>query len=453
MLNKNQTITLTIDSITNEGSGVGRYENIAIFVPGTAPGDIAEVKIVKILKSYCFGIVVNLLTPSPQRTPQDCPVFKQCGGCVLRHIDYKHQLTAKQQWVQDTVHRIAGLDITVNEIVGSPKTDQYRNKAQYPFGTDEKGNTICGFYASRSHNIVPYFDCHLQPKFFSEISKTVCQLIDETGGTIYNEKTNTGLFRHLYIRYGETSGEIMVCLVINGKKLPNPEVFISTLTSKFPRITSLVLNHNTQQTNVILGNKNSVIWGNQTIADTLCSVDFSISPLSFYQVNPQGTQNLYNIAADYANLTDGQLLLDLYCGAGTIGLSIAKKLPNIKLIGIEVIPDAVENAKQNALRNKINNTDFICGDAGQAASHLANQNITPDVIIVDPPRKGCDQPTLDAIVKMQPQKIVMVSCNPGTMARDLKILNQQGYTPTKIQPVDMFPHTKHVECTCLLVKN
>ncbi len=452
MLTKNQIVKITIDSITNEGAGIGKYDGLAIFVPHTAKGDVVNVRIVKVHKTYCYGIVEEIITASQDRVDTECAVYNRCGGCSLRHISYAAELTAKQQWVQDAVKRLGGLDIDVLPVMPSSDITEYRNKAQYPFGKDKDGKTVCGFYANRSHNIIPSDNCALQPQFFSKICDIVCEYIDGAGATVYDEARHKGLFRHLYIRYGNECDEIMVCLVINGNAIPRQDELVQKLVTAFPNITSISLNHNTQKTNVILSKKLTTIHGNTEIRDILRGVEFRLSPLSFYQVNKKATETLYSIAEKYTEIKPHQLLLDLYCGAGTIGLTIAKNTEDIKLIGVEVIAEAVKNAEFSAQSNNIANTRFICADAAKAATQLAEEGLSPDVVIVDPPRKGCDQPTLDAIVAMAPHKLVMVSCNPATMARDCKYLSENGYKLEVVQPVDMFPRTNHVECVVKLCR-
>lgn len=453
MLHKNDVVTMGIDSITNEGNGVGRYEGMAVFVPMTAVGEQVGVRIVKVTKSYCYGIVEELLAPSPNRTEPGCPVYKRCGGCSLRHISYSDELAAKQQWVADGVKRIGGIDLPVSPILPSPLQEGYRNKAQYPLGKDSDGKVFCGFYAARTHSIVPAAHCRLQPEFFGELCRVVCEYIEAVGGSVYDEAVGGGLFRHLYIRLGEASGEVMVCLVINGRGIPKQQLLIDGVLAVCPGVKSIMLNHNTQSTNVILGGDNTLLWGSDHITDTLCGMEVNLSPASFYQVNRQGAQQLYSVAAAMANLSPGQLLLDLYCGAGTIGLSMVRTHPAVTLVGVEIVAAAVANAKENAKRAGVPSARFITGDAGFAAAQLAAEGLHPHVVVVDPPRKGCDLPTLDAIEKMSPGRVVMVSCNPATMARDLALMGERGYVTVEIQPVDMFPRTNHVECICLLTRN
>lgn len=452
MLKKNDGVQLQIESITNEGQGVGRLDGMAVFVPMTAPGEQVEVQLVKVQPRYCYGIARKILVPSPHRTQPDCPVFQRCGGCSLRHIDYQTELEAKSQWVADAVRRLGHLEVPVLPILPSPQQDEYRNKAQYPLGKDANGHTICGFYAPRSHTLIPAAGCRLQPPLFQQLSEVVCDYIDQVGGDVYNEATGRGLFRHLYLRHGESSGQVMVCLVVNGREIPQPQLLIDALQAASRQVASVVLNHNTHNTNVILGEKNTLLWGSETILDTLCGVGVELSPHSFYQVNRLGAEQLYRAAADLARLEDGQLLLDLYCGAGTIGLSMVREKPGCQLVGVEVVEAAVENARRNAHRAGIHNARFLAGDAGAAAAQLFAEGLHPNVVVVDPPRKGCDQPTLETLVQMMPARIVYVSCNPATMARDVAWLTAQSYSPQVVQPVDMFPRTNHVESICLLTR-
>lgn len=453
MIEKNQLIELRIDAVTSEGSGVGRYNGMAVFVPLTAPDETATIRIVKLQKSYCYGIVESLIHPSPERIDPDCEVFKRCGGCTLRHLSYRCELAQKQQWVVDAVRRLGGLELPVEDILPSPDEEGYRNKAQYPFGTDAQGKTVCGFFAPRSHVIIPTADCKLQPAFFGDICRTVCDYIDRAGGGVYNEATGVGLFRHLYIRYAQATGQVMVCLVINGQHITGQQELVTALQQAVPGLSSVQLNHNTRRTNVILGDKTTLLWGTPTITDQLCDLQVDISPLSFYQVNRRGAEQLYAVAGRLAQLQDGQLLLDLYCGAGTIGLCMVRQKPAVRLVGVDIVAAAIEDARHNATRAGMANARFIAADAGQAAQQLADEGLHPDVVVVDPPRKGCDDATLQAIAQMAPARLVMVSCNPATMARDLATLLKLGYCTRVVQPVDMFPRTSHVEAVALLERH
>ena len=447
MLCKNQIIALTIESVTSSGSGIGHYEGMAIFVPQSAAGDQLNVRIVKVLSAYCFGIIESIVVPSPDRITPDCGAYRQCGGCVLRHISYEAELLAKADWVRDALQRIGGFTLEPEPIIPSPRADGYRNKAQYPFGHDEKG-TYCGFFATRSHRVIRCSGCPLQPTVFARIAESVCRFADQYNIPTYDEATGKGLLRHLYLRQAEHTGELMLCLVINGDSLPRSSQFIAEMTANFPQIASIVLNRNLTRGNVILGERNTTLWGKDTLTDVLCGVGVDLSPHSFYQVNHDGAEQLYRCAAEMANLRREDLLLDLYCGAGTIGLSMSQQID--RLVGVEIVPSAVENARKNAERAGITNARFLCADAAEAVQQLAAEGLHPDIIVMDPPRKGCDRATLEAAVAMSPRTIVMVSCNPATMARDAKLLDDMGYHLTRARPVDMFPRTAHVETVVLM---
>ena len=450
-LQKNQIITLSIERLSNDGSGVGHWEGEAVFVPGTAPGDIIRARIVNDCKRYAFGIVEEIETPSTDRIPVDCPVAGPCGGCSLRHLRYQAELQAKEASVADAFRRIGGLDVTIQPILPSPEVDRYRNKVQYPVGRDKNGHLCIGFYAGRSHRIVPCADCKLQPEILNEIGAALCSLLEQHGIQPYDEETGKGLVRHICLRRGAHSGQIMVCLVCTQPKLPCADEIMQKLRGQFGEIATVLINVNREKTNVILGLENHILYGPGFIEDTLCGVPVQLGPLSFYQVNTPGAEQLYAVAADYAAPGPDDLLLDLYCGMGTIGLSMAGRCR--ELVGVEIIPEAIESAKANAARMGdaiAKKSRFFCADAGEAASRLAAEGLAPDVIIVDPPRKGCDQATLSAIIKMSPRRLVYVSCNPATAARDTAILVQAGYQVEKVQPVDMFPRTGHVECVISL---
>ena len=444
MLQKNDLIPLTIHDITNEGSGVGRYDGMAVFVPGAAVGDVLTVRVVKVLKKYAYGIIHQIEQPASCRIEDDCPVSRQCGGCCLRHMDYEEEKRIKEGWVTEHFRRIGGIDVQPLPIEGSPAQTGYRNKAQYPVRLGDDGRVKIGFFAARSHRIVENLHCALQPDFFGDILTLVKDFLEEYKTPIYNEESHTGLVRHIFLRWGEKTGEVMVCLVIKGKSLPHQDVLVARLIEAFPSIASVQLNHNTAKTNVILGQNCTVLYGKPTISDVLCGVQVELSPLSFYQVNRSGAEKLYSIGADFAELCGDELLLDLYCGAGTIGLSMANRVKEV--IGVEIVAPAVENAIENAKRNNIKNARFFCDDAAGAARRLAAEGLRPDVIVLDPPRKGCEASLFDTIAEMAPKKVVMISCNSATAARDAAILCQKGYRVDRLQAVDMFPRTYHVEC-------
>ena len=453
-LQKNQILTLRIERLSSDGSGVAHSaDGEAVFVPGTAPGDEARVRIVKDCGRYAFGILDELLTPSPDRIPVDCPVAGPCGGCSLRHLDYAAELRAKQESVLDAFRRIGGLEVPVLDILPSPEVDRYRNKVQFPVGVDKNGVPCIGFYAGRTHRIVPCPDCKLQPSVLNEIGNALCAFFAQQGIRPYDEQSGKGLVRHIFLRRGAHSGQIMVCLVCTRAKLPHAEQLCTALRGQFPAISTILLNVNAKNTNVILGSENHILYGPGYIEDTLCGVPVRLGPLSFYQVNTLAAERLYGVAAQYAQLTPGDTLLDLYCGMGTIGLSMAEQCR--ELIGVEIVPEAIESAKANAARMGeavAAKSRFFCADAGQAATQLAAEGLHPDIVMLDPPRKGCDEATLSAVVRMAPRRVVYVSCNPATAARDAAWLEKNGYHTEKVQPVDLFPRTKHCECVLLMSK-
>ncbi|NLZ46221.1 MAG: 23S rRNA (uracil(1939)-C(5))-methyltransferase RlmD [Clostridiales bacterium] len=451
-LNKNDIVRLEITGMSNDGNGVGRHEGMAVFVPFTLIDDIIDCKLVKIKSSYAFGIVAKLIQSSPNRCDANCDVFKKCGGCSFCHMTYAEELKVKQDFVSSSFKRIGKLEVEWDRILGCEKTENYRNKAQYPV-SEKDGKLFCGFYSKRSHNVVNYLDCSLQPKVFKNITSEIINWCQKNSIKAYNELTNKGLLRHIYLRKGEYSNKIMVCLVVTDITGANFKSFGKYISNKFSDIKSVIINLNNKKTNVILGDKCTTVFGDDYIQDEMCGKKFKISPLSFYQVNTLQAEKLYNIAKEYANLKEGESLLDLYCGIGTIGLSIVSS--SNKLIGVEIIPQAIENAKENAKLNNADNAEFICGDAGEIASILIKRGETPDVIIADPARKGCDELSIESILRMAPKRIVMISCNHATAARDCKILCDNGYKIDKGVAVDLFPRTTHVECVVLMsrVKN
>ena len=453
-LQKNQILTLRLERLSSDGSGVAHSpDGETVFVPGAAPGDEADVRIVKDCKRYAFGILDHLRTPSPDRIPVDCAVAGPCGGCSLRHLDYTAELRAKQENVTDAFRRIGGLDVPVLDICPSPEVDRYRNKVQFPVGLDKNGNPCIGFYAGRTHRIVPCPDCKLQPGVLNDIGNALCGFFAENGIQPYNEETGRGLVRHIFLRRGAHSGQIMVCLVCTRPNFPHADALCTRLREQFADIATILLNVNSKNTNVILGTETHTLYGPGYIEDTLCGVPVQLGPLSFYQVNTLAAERLYGIAAQYAQLTPDDLLLDLYCGMGTIGLSMVDHCR--ELVGVEIVPEAIESAKANAARMGdavAAKSCFFCADAGQAATRLAAEGLHPDVVMLDPPRKGCDEATLSAVVRMAPRRVVYVSCNPATAARDAAWLEQNGYHAEKVQPVDLFPRTKHCETVVLLSK-
>lgn len=448
-IKKNDRINLKIDACSADGSGIGRHNGMAIFVPATAIGDEITAHILKVKKNYAFAKVESVLEPSPDRIVPQCPVYLKCGGCVFSHMKYEAEKQIKAAHVAECFKRIGGVTPEFEPIIGAESDCRYRNKAQYPVSR-ENGEIKIGFYSPHSHRVVHCPDCLLQPEEFAGILGVFADYIEKYNVTVYDETAHKGLLRHIYIRKGTKSGEIMVCAVINGKALPAERELAAALTEKESAIRSIIINSNTDKTNVILGKNCRTLWGSDYITDILCGLRFRISPLSFYQVNRNQAERLYGKAAEYAELTGKETVLDLYCGAGTIGLSMAKNAKEI--IGVEIVPQAIEDAKINAEINGISNARFICSDAAKAAEMLKNDGIRPDVVILDPPRKGCSPEMLKTAAEMSPDRIVYVSCDPATLARDCAALLSLGYAPRKATPVDMFPRTGHIECTVKLIR-
>ncbi|MBQ6701367.1 MAG: 23S rRNA (uracil(1939)-C(5))-methyltransferase RlmD [Clostridia bacterium] len=441
MPEKNRTYEVKIDTMNNLGYGVCRIDGMVCFVKGGVTGDSLEIKVIKANKNYCIGRVERILVPSPYRQEVDCPVFKQCGGCVFRHVTYEHEKELKRSFVEAEFKK-AGLNITVKPTVSADKTTRYRNKAQYPVSE----NSEIGFYAERTHKVCETDDCPLQPEVFGRITSCVKSFMKKYNISGYNEETGRGYIRHIYIRYGKVTGEIQVCIVINDDKLPKSDRLCEELKN-IPGVSSICLNVNKKNTNVILGEKYIPLFGNEYIEDELCSFRFRISPASFYQINHDCTELLYNEV--YRLVTQGKCdrVTDLYCGTGTIGLSVAGRLSRCKLTGVEIVPEAIENAKLNAKLNGITNAEFICADSTDTQDNILNDS---DVVILDPPRKGITQELADKISQSSVDRIVYVSCSPDTLARDVKYFTELGYICTEATPFDMFPRTSHVETVVLL---
>lgn len=448
MYRKNEIIELNITSLTSDGDGVGRAGELVFFVPNTAVGDIIRARVLKVKKNVGFARVEEVLTPSSDRIEPDCPVSRSCGGCVYRHISYEAELSAKRQKVIDAVTRIGRLPADlVKNIIPSEKIDGYRNKAMIPVGLDRAGEVVMGFYARHSHNIMHCLRCQLSPEIFNAIAGDFYTFLRHRPQLIYTPQNRRGI-RHLYLRYAESTGDVMVCVVAGDRHFEDDTLLYDSLTEKYDCIKSIVVNVNPDDTNVILGKRSYTVYGDDSIADTLCGLRFEIAPAAFYQVNRSQAERLYGKAKDYAALTGSETLLDLYCGAGTIGMSMADRCK--ELIGVEIIPEAIENAKQNAERNGVHNARFLCGDATKAAETLRAEGICPDVIVVDPPRKGLTPELIDTIVQMSPDRVVYVSCDPATLARDLKLFSEKDYSVKEITPCDMFPRTAHVETVVMM---
>ena len=449
-LKKNDEIELTVTALTAQGSGVGRYEGMAVFVDGAAVGDRLLVHIILVKSDYAVGIIKKILSPSETRVTPTCPVFAQCGGCSFCHIRYDAELQAKRQRVEDALRRIGKLDVSVPTILRTGETRRYRNKAQFPVGLSREGKTEIGFYARHSHRIVDCRDCELQPAEFAPLLDAVARWAAESGVSIYDEATGKGALRHVYLRKGFVTGELMACPVVTTECLPRLDALCAALTATDENVKSIVLNVNPARTNVVLGERCVTLFGNGYIEDELCGLRFRIGPRSFFQVNPAGAELLYRKAAEFAALTGEETLLDLYCGTGTIGLSMAAQAKRV--IGVEVVPEAIENAKENAARNGITNARFFCDDASGAVKTLLGEGLRPDVVVLDPPRKGCSVDVIDAVAQMGPDRVVYVSCDPATLARDCKAFGERGYTVKEAVAVDMFPRTVHVETVVLMSK-
>lgn len=450
-MKKNDRIELVITGMTAEGNGVGKYEGVAVFVSGAILGETIIAHIIKVYKTYAIAKLVEVVIPSDDRKVSDCPVSVSCGGCAYRHVNYSAECKFKEQRVQDAINRIGGIDLAVDPIIPAVSVTKYRNKAQYPVAKLTDGKTVFGFYANRSHRVVANSKCLLQPDCFEKILLAVGEWADENNVSVYDETSGKGILRHIYIRHGESTGELMVVVVINAETLPKSEKLVEKLISQNPNIKSIQYNINTKNTNVIMGKSCRTIFGKDYIEDIICDVRVRISPLSFYQVNRNMAEILYKKAALFAE-PENKTIIDLYCGIGTIGLSMARSAK--KIIGVEIVPEAVEDAKINAKENKIENAEFILGDAKDAAKQLANKKQKADVIILDPPRKGCDQKLIDTVAnEFSPERVVYVSCDPATFARDAKIFSEYGYSLKKAVPVDLFPSTVHVETVGLFIKN
>lgn len=447
-MKKNDIVEIEITALSSECSGIGKKDGMVIFVPFSAIGDKLEVKILKVNKTYCYGKIERIITPSPDRVTPDCPIYTKCGGCSLRHISYEAQLRAKEQFVKDAFTRIGGLSPEFLPIIRNTNINGYRNKLQIPIGTDKDGNLIAGFYAFHSHRIVPCEKCLLQPDIFSKITADFLKISTGLNLTAYDESTHKGILRHLYLRKGYYSGEICLCIVV-AKNVPEIKILSDRLIEKYPEIVSSVINVNNRDTNVILGDEEIVLTSKNYICDIMCKNAVNIAPKAFYQVNTPCAEQLYSSACDFAE-PKGKTVLDLYCGAGTIGLSMARTAK--KIIGVEIVPEAIENAKQNALANDITNCEFICADAAEAARILHSRSVRPDVIMVDPPRKGCGRDACEQIAAFSAPRIVMVSCNAATAARDCACFAELGYSTDKCVAVDMFSGTNHVETVVQLVR-
>ena len=448
-VSKGQKYEIKIEGLGSSAEGVGRYQNFTVFVPYALPGEVVEVLIEEVKKSYAKGKIKNFIQKSPERIKPLCPIYYKCGGCQLQHISYEGQLKAKQQQVQDAIERIGHLKkITVLPTLGAKEPWNYRNKVAFPVGR-EKGKTIIGCFAQGTHDIIDSSDCLIQDKINNEAISAVREVIDKLNIPVYDEDRHTGVIRHVVARTGE-KGQLMVVLVTATKKLSHEKEIIKLLRSKLPQMVSLQQNIQTYRNNVILGRETKVLWGRPTIKAKLGKFSFNVSARSFFQVNTKQAEVLYDKALEFAQLTGKETVIDAYCGTGTISLYLAQKAR--KVYGVEIVSPAIKDAEKNARENNVRNAEFIVGDCTQVMPRLYKQGICPDVIVVDPPRAGCTEVVLKTFANMQPKRIVYVSCNPATLARDMGILSDLGYKAEKVQPVDMFVSSSHVETVCLLVK-
>ncbi len=448
---KNDSVTVSVTDMGQDGEGIGKAEGYTLFIKDAVVGDKVRAKVIKAKKNYGYARLMEVLEPSPDRVEPRCSCARQCGGCQIQALSYQRQLQFKEEKVRNVLERIGGFEkIPLQPIIGMENPYRYRNKAQFPIGTDREGRPIAGFYAGRTHTIIPQEDCVLGVRENKAILEVILGFMEEFSIPAYREEEGSGLVRHVLIRYGFATKEIMVCVVINGDRLPKAEILAERL-SDIAGMTSISINKNKRRTNVILGEEVEVIWGRPFIEDVLDGVRYQISPLSFYQVNPVQTKVLYEKALQYAGLHGTETVWDLYCGIGTISLFLARQAG--KVYGVEIVPQAIEDARRNAALNGMENVEFMVGKAEEILPEkYEKEGVSADVIVVDPPRKGCDPELLDTMLQIRPKRIVYVSCDPATLARDLKLLCAGGYKLQKVQPVDQFPHSVHVENVCLLLR-
>lgn len=447
-IKKNEEYMVEIIDNGYEGEGIAKIDNYTIFIPNAIKGETVKILIVKVNSSHAFGKILDIVKKSPSRVESDCSTYKRCGGCNLRHMKYEDTLKLKQNIVQNLVNKELKTSLEVKETIGMEKPYHYRNKVQFPVGYNKNNELVKGIYANRSHEIIETKGCFIQNKESEEIADFIIEFMKRHGITAYNEENRSGIVRNIMVKVGIKTNEIMCVIIVNQKELPKEQELVEELVHKFTNIKTIVKNINTKNTNVILGNININLYGPGYIYDKLGKYTFEISPLSFYQVNPLQTEKLYNKAIELAKLDKNDIVLDLYCGIGTIGIFTSEFVK--KVIGVEIVEQAIDNANKNARMNKIDNIEFFCGDVEEILDKLVNvEKIKPDVIFVDPPRKGLDEKTVQNIIKVSPKKVVYISCNPATLARDLKKL-EEDYKIEEIQPVDMFPFTTHIETVTLL---
>ena len=447
MIKKNEIYNVKIDDLGSSGEGVGKIDGFTVFVPKTIPGDIAKIKITTLKKKYGIGNLIEIISPSENRVKLKCSKADICGGCQIMHMDYNAQLEMKRKMVEETLNRIGKIDIKVNATLGMDNPYEYRNKIQFPVGIID-GKSIIGPYKMGSHDIVDIEYCHIQAPVNRQIIKVIRKYIDDFGVEVYDEAKGTGLIRYIMAKIGFVTGEVMVVIITNGNELPYKNEFVQMFKENIDGLESIVQNINTKHTNVILGGKTITLYGRDKIVDYIGNLKFNISALSFFQVNPVQTQILYDKVLQYANLTGNEIVFDIYCGIGTISLFLAQKANEV--YGIEMVEDAINDAKENAEINNINNVRFYVGKAEEIVPKLYTKGLHADVVVVDPPRKGCEESVLETIVNMLPKRIVYVSCNPATLARDLAYLVGRGYKTVEAQPIDMFAHSAHIECVVLI---
>lgn len=452
IVEKNKEYKVTIIDNGYEGEGIAKIEDFTIFIKGAIKGEVCKIVITKVNKSFAFGRLLEVIEYSKKRVEPDCATYKRCGGCSMRHIKYDETLKIKKDMVQNLVNKVLEGKIEVNNVMGMENPYYYRNKLQYPVGTNKEGKTIMGVFANRTHEIIPVEECLIQNREAEKLAKEVFEFIKQNNISIYNESTKTGAIRHIIVKIGIKTNELMCIIVTNEEKIEHEEELVKNIVEKFPNLKTVIKNINNKNTNVILGEKDIILYGSGYIYDKLGEYTFKISAKSFYQTNPIQTEKLYNKAIEYAKLDKNDILCDLYCGIGTIGIFASSKVK--KVYGIEIVEEAVKAAEENAKMNNINNIEFIAGDAKEAFKDLIEKrNIMPTAIIVDPPRRGLDEETINKILELEVKKLVYISCNPATMVRDMKMLEDK-YIVKEIQPVDMFPFTSHVECVALLeIKN
>ncbi|WP_078429288.1 23S rRNA (uracil(1939)-C(5))-methyltransferase RlmD [Alkalihalobacterium alkalinitrilicum] len=445
---KNQQYEVVFEDLTHEGAAVAKINGYTLFVPKALPGERGIIKVTKVNKGYGFGRLIERLETSEHRVEPPCPVYHQCGGCQLQHLSYEAQLLQKQKMVKDVLERIGKIsEIPIHSTLGMSDPWRYRNKAQVPVATRE-GGLVAGFYQERTHHIIDIEECLIQQEANDQVVQVVKDIANKLNIKGYDEEKHRGTLRHVVARYGLITKEVMVVLVTRTSDLPHKEQLIKQIQVRLPEVKSIVHNINSKKTNVIFGDQTNVLWGEEYIHDYIGHVKFAISARSFYQVNPEQTKVLYDKALEFADLSSVDIVIDAYCGIGTISLFLAQKAKHV--YGVEIVPQAIDDAKRNAKLNNIENVDFAVGEAEKVIPWWYAQGISADVIVVDPPRKGCDEALLDTIIQMKPKRVVYVSCNPATLARDLRVLEDGGYKTTQVQPVDMFPHTMHVECVVMM---